>query len=67
MVSAAKLAYRPLGLVAGIVSGMIAGAIFKQIWRRVATRTRPPMHCSRSTGWARSSWRPRSRAPSSRL
>jgi len=42
MVSAAKLAYRPFGLIAGIVSGMIAGAVFKQIWRRVADEDEAP-------------------------
>jgi hypothetical protein len=42
MVSAAKLAYRPVGLIAGIVSGAIAGAVFKQIWRRVADKDEAP-------------------------
>ena len=42
MVSAAKLAYRPVGLIAGIVSGMIAGAIFKQVWRRVSDHEDAP-------------------------
>ncbi len=42
MVSAAKLAYRPFGLVAGIVSGLIAGAVFKQIWRRVSDEDEAP-------------------------
>ena len=42
MVSAAKLAYRPFGLIAGIVSGMIAGAVFKQVWRRVADEDEAP-------------------------
>ena len=42
MVSAAKLAYRPVGLIAGIVSGAIAGAVFKQIWRRVADKDDAP-------------------------
>jgi hypothetical protein len=32
----AKLAYRPVGLVAGVVAGAISGAIFKQIWKLVA-------------------------------
>ncbi len=42
MVSAAKLAYRPFGLIAGIVSGIIAGAVFKQIWRRVSDEEEAP-------------------------
>jgi hypothetical protein len=32
----AKLAYRPVGLVAGVVAGAISGAVFKQIWKLVA-------------------------------
>jgi hypothetical protein len=32
----AKLAYRPVGLIAGIAAGAVSGAIFKQIWKLVA-------------------------------
>ncbi|GGM40914.1 membrane protein [Micromonospora sonchi] len=28
-----KVAYRPLGIVAGIAAGAIAGAIFRQVWK----------------------------------
>ena len=42
MVSAAKLAYRPVGLVASIVAGAIASAVFKQIWSRVADEDDAP-------------------------
>ena len=36
MPKAAKLAYRPVGLLASLASAAVAGAIFKRIWRRVA-------------------------------
>ena len=36
MTKGAKLAYRPVGLVAGVVAGAISGAVFKQIWKLVA-------------------------------
>ena len=36
MVSAAKLAYRPVGLIASVAAGAIASAVFKKIWKRVA-------------------------------
>ncbi len=36
MVSAAKLAYRPVGILASVAAGAIASAVFKQIWKRVA-------------------------------
>jgi hypothetical protein len=32
---AAKIAYRPVGLVSGLIGGALAGIIFKQIWRHV--------------------------------
>ena len=42
MVSAAKLAYRPVGIVASIAAGAIASAVFKQIWKRVADKDDAP-------------------------
>ena len=42
MVSAAKLAYRPVGIVASIAAGAIASALFKQIWKRVADEDDAP-------------------------
>jgi hypothetical protein len=38
----AKLAYRPVGLIAGLVAGAISGAIFKQIWKLVAKEDDAP-------------------------
>ena len=42
MVSAAKLAYRPVGIIASIAAGAIASAVFKQIWKRVADEDDAP-------------------------
>ena len=42
MVSAAKLAYRPVGIVASVAAGAIASAVFKQIWKRVADEDDAP-------------------------
>lgn len=42
MVSAAKLAYRPVGIVASVAAGAIASAVFKQIWKRVADEEDAP-------------------------
>jgi hypothetical protein len=42
VVSAAKLAYRPVGIVASIAAGAIASAVFKQIWKRVADKDDAP-------------------------
>jgi Protein of unknown function (DUF4235) len=42
MVNAARLAYRPVGLLAGIAAGGLSGVIFKQIWKRVAQQDDAP-------------------------
>ena len=38
----AKLAYRPIGLVAGLVAGSLSGIVFKQIWKVVAKEEEAP-------------------------
>ena len=38
----AKLAYRPVGLLASLAAGSVASAIFKQIWKRVAHQDDAP-------------------------
>jgi hypothetical protein len=38
----AKLAYRPVGLVAGVLAGLVSGAIFKQVWKIVANADEAP-------------------------
>ena len=42
MVSAAKLAYRPVGLVASLAAGAIASAVFKQVWKRFSDKEDAP-------------------------
>lgn len=32
--TAAKILYRPVGLVSSVIGGLVAGVIFKQVWRR---------------------------------
>ena len=38
---AAKILYRPFGLVGSISGGLIATAIFKQVWQRAAPGDKP--------------------------
>jgi hypothetical protein len=38
----AKLAYRPIGLVAGILAGALSGAVFKQVWKQIADEDDAP-------------------------
>ena len=42
MSKGAKLAYRPVGLIAGVLAGAVSGAIFKQVWKRVADEDDAP-------------------------
>ncbi len=42
MSKGAKLAYRPIGLIAGIAAGAVSGAIFKQVWKKVANKDDAP-------------------------
>jgi hypothetical protein len=38
----AKIAYRPIGLLAGLLAGVISGALFKQVWKWVAKKDDAP-------------------------
>jgi hypothetical protein len=51
MPAAAKLAYRPFGLVSGIAGGVIAGVIFKQIWKRVKDEDDAPGALQSEYSW----------------
>jgi Protein of unknown function (DUF4235) len=39
---AAKLAYRPVGMLASIAAGSIASAVFRVLWRRIAHEDEAP-------------------------
>jgi hypothetical protein len=49
---AAKVAYRPVGLLLGAGAGLIAGVIFKQVWKRVADDPDAPTAVDEDRGWA---------------
>jgi uncharacterized protein DUF4235 len=38
----AKLAYRPIGLIAGILAGSVSGIVFKQLWKAIANEDDAP-------------------------
>ena len=38
----AKIAYRPIGLIAGLVAGSVSGIVFKQVWKVVAKEEEAP-------------------------
>lgn len=47
----AKLAYKPVGVVAGLVSGAIASSVFTQLWKVVARRGEAPTARSQDFDW----------------
>lgn len=42
MSKGAKLAYRPVGLIAGLVAGSVSGIVFKQLWKAIANEDDAP-------------------------
>jgi predicted metal-dependent enzyme (double-stranded beta helix superfamily) len=48
---AAKLAYKPVGLLLGAGAGLVAGLVFKQIWRLAAHDHDAPNATDEDRGW----------------
>jgi hypothetical protein len=46
-----KLAYKPVGMLAGAAAGLIAGAVFKQAWRLAAGEDETPEALDERRGW----------------
>ena len=46
-----KLAYKPIGLVAGAITGAVAGLVFKQIWRLATDQDDTPNATDEDRGW----------------
>lgn len=51
MSTAAKVAYKPVGLLAGVVAGAIAHMIFDQVWKRVAHEDEAPDALEQEYPW----------------
>ena len=49
--TAAKLAYKPAGILLGIAAGALAGMVFKQVWRQVAGDDDAPNATDEDRGW----------------
>ncbi|WP_331772144.1 DUF4235 domain-containing protein (plasmid) [Embleya sp. NBC_00888] len=47
----AKIAYKPIGLLAGALSGMVAGAVFKQTWKVLGHEDDAPDATDEDRGW----------------
>jgi hypothetical protein len=49
---AAKLAYKPVGLLLGASAGVVSGLIFKQIWKIAGHDEDAPDATDEDRGWA---------------
>jgi hypothetical protein len=47
-----RIAYRPVGLVAGVLGGLLAGVAFKQVWKLAARQDKAPTPTDADRGWA---------------
>jgi hypothetical protein len=48
---AAKVAYKPVGLLLGAGAGMVSGLIFKQVWKLAARDEDAPDATDEDRGW----------------
>jgi hypothetical protein len=51
MPKAAKMAYRPVGLISGMAGGLLAGMLFKRVWKRISDEDETPNPLSSDYGW----------------
>lgn len=49
--NAAKIVYKPWGLIAGAVGGALAGAVFKRVWRATRGEDDAPDALDPDRGW----------------
>jgi len=49
---AGRVAYRPVGWVAGAAAGLLAGALFNQLWRVASGDDRAPSATDKDRGWS---------------
>ncbi len=47
-----RLAYKPIGLVAGVIGGLLAGAMFRRLWGRLGPEGDAPKATDADRGWA---------------
>ncbi|MBY8878255.1 DUF4235 domain-containing protein [Actinacidiphila acidipaludis] len=49
--TAAEIAYKPVGWALGAASGMVAGAVFRQVWKVVAHDDEAPEATDENRTW----------------
>lgn len=48
---AAKLAYKPVGLLLGTAAGLVSGLLFKQVWKLAGRDDDAPNATDQDRGW----------------
>ncbi|MBD0292245.1 MAG: DUF4235 domain-containing protein [Jiangellaceae bacterium] len=51
MSTAAKVMYKPVGLVTGMVAGALASVVFRQVWKRLSSEDEPPKALQQEYPW----------------
>ena len=46
-----KIAYKPVGMLAGMAAGAVAGVIFKQVWKLASGEDDAPDATDQERGW----------------
>jgi hypothetical protein len=51
MSTAAKVAYKPVGLLSGMIGGAIASIVFRQLWKRISNEDEAPDALEHEYSW----------------
>ena len=49
--TAAKIAYKPVGLVLGIAASFVSGIVFKKVWKAITYDENAPNPTDEDRGW----------------
>lgn len=49
--TAAKVAYKPVGILSGMIGGAIASIVFRQLWKRIANEDEAPDALEHEYSW----------------
>jgi Protein of unknown function (DUF4235) len=48
---AAKIAYKPIGIILGVAASFASGVVFKQVWKRISYDENAPNPTDENRGW----------------
>jgi Protein of unknown function (DUF4235) len=49
---AAKIAYKPVGLILGVAASYVSGKVFTQVWKRITYDENAPSPTDEGRGWS---------------